>query len=199
MAFGSQQAQWINGAKIVLPLIALVLLSTLFLFSGRVDPSAAIPYAKIDVEALARDTAAITPEYSGMTEDGAVLNVKATRAQPDPKTGGALAQDVTAKLTAENGLVTDLRAKNGQFDPAGAGMILIGDVRVQTSTGYQLASDRIEMDAQRTRILSPGPVTAQAPFGTLEAGQMELRAKEGGKDHDLLFNARVKLVYLPAE
>ena len=36
--------------KIALPLIALLLLSTLFLFSRKINPEDAIPYASVDVD-----------------------------------------------------------------------------------------------------------------------------------------------------
>ena len=45
--------------KVALPLIALALLSTLFLFSRKIDPEDAIPYATVDVEDRLRDATAL--------------------------------------------------------------------------------------------------------------------------------------------
>ncbi|MDF1620465.1 LPS export ABC transporter periplasmic protein LptC [Pseudothioclava nitratireducens] len=196
----SRHSLIVTGAKIALPMIALALLSTLFMFSHKIDPSAAIPYAEVDVEQLARDAALIGPEYSGVTEEGASLAVRADRARPDPDGGrGAQAEQIVAKLEAPTGFVADLTARSGRIDPGGAEITLNDGVTLQTSTGYQIASDRIEMSLDNSHLLSPGPVTVIAPFGTLEAGRMELSADADSKLHDLVFNDRVKLVYSPVK
>ena len=46
MATGDSYSRLVQIGKIVLPLVALGILSTLFLFSGEVDPEAAIPFAE---------------------------------------------------------------------------------------------------------------------------------------------------------
>ncbi|MEZ5686437.1 MAG: hypothetical protein R3D78_11345 [Paracoccaceae bacterium] len=196
----NSHSRLVGWAKIALPLLALALLSTLFLLSNRIDPMAAIPFAEVDVLELARQPALIEPEYAGMTEDGSVLTVSARRALPDPQGGdGASAEGVVAKLVAPSGFVADLSAQAGLLDPAGEGLVLRDTVRLQTSTGYRLASEQIEMNPESTEVISPGPVTGEGPFGTIEAGRMEIRSDAGGAVQDLLFNARVKLVYLPPQ
>lgn len=196
----NRRSQIVTGAKIVLPLIALALLSTLFLVSNRIDPSAAIPYAEVDVEQLAREAALVGPEYAGVTEQGAALAVRAARAVPDPSGGrGAQAESIVAKLETPSGFVADMTARLGSIDPNGAEVVLDEGVTLQTSTGYQIASERIEMSLDSSHLVSPGPIEARTPLGTLDAGRMELVADATGKLHDLVFNNRVKLIYLPAK
>lgn len=200
MDYDNRHSQLVGWAKVALPLVALMLLSTLFLFSNRIDPSAAIPYAQVDVEKLARDSALTRPEFSGVTQDGATLSVTAQLARPEPENGGgASAQQLIAKLTAKNGLVTDLSAQQGRFATAAGEITLQGSVAMQTSQGYHLTSELITMQTDRGKIVSPGAVHGAAPFGTLDAGSMTMTTLANGGGHDLDFNKGVKLIYQPKQ
>ena len=200
MDYEKRHSRFVSGAKLVLPLAALILLSTLFLFSNRIDPSAAIPYAKVDVEKLARESALTQPDFSGVTQDGGTLSVIAQQALPDMGNGaGAVASDLAAKLTSKTGLVTDLNARQGRFQPSISQVTLKGSVAMQTSKGYRMNSDLMTLATDRDRIISPGPVHGDAPYGTLDAGAMQMTTKDNGATHDLVFNKGVKLVYQPKQ
>ena len=75
--------------KVLLPLIALALLSTLFLFSRKINPEDAIPYASVDVEDRLSDPKMTDAGFAGMTSDGASLSIQAGEAKPTAE-GGAL-------------------------------------------------------------------------------------------------------------
>lgn len=198
MAYDNSHTRLVGWAKIVLPLIALALLSTIFLISRRIDPSAAIPYAKVDVEKLARENALTRPEYAGMTRSGATLSVTAQQARTvATSTDGASADQIAAKLTTRDGKVTDLNSKQGLFRPDQSKVVLSGGVALQTSDGYRMHSDLIDLQTALGTMISPGPVQGQAPFGTLDAGAMTMTPAEDGKGHDLVFNEGVKLIYQP--
>ncbi|SOC15045.1 hypothetical protein [Rhodobacter maris] len=195
----SRHSLLVHWAKLALPLSALVLLSTLFLFSSRVDPTTASIYAKVDVNALVAEPRLTAPEYSGMTEDGAALTVRAKTATPDPKGHGASAREVIAKLEAADGGVTDLTASTGVVDPSAGQIALSKGVAVQTSGGYRMATDTAEIATDRSLIRAPGAVRGEAPFGTIEAGRMEIGRAAPDAPYDLLFNGGVKLIYQPQE
>ena len=59
--------------KVTLPLLALVILSTLFLISRKINPEDAIPYADVDIEDRLRDPKMTGASLSGMTPDGLSL------------------------------------------------------------------------------------------------------------------------------
>ncbi len=193
----SRHSLIVTWAKLALPLTALGLLSTLFLFSGKVDPTNATLYARVDVEALIREPRLTAPEYSGMTEDGAALTVRAKTATPDPGGSGASAREVIAKLEMPTGMVSDLTARAGLIDPPGGVITLSQGVAMQTSTGYRLASEVIEIATDRSQMSAPGAVQAEAPFGTLAAGSMQLGRATSDAPYDLVFNGGVKLIYQP--
>lgn len=194
----SRHSMLVAWAKVALPLAALALLSTLFLFSGKIDPTTASIYAKVDVDALAREPRLTAPEYSGMTEDGAALTVQARTATPAGAGGsGATAEDVIAKLEAASGLVADLSAKSGRIDPSAGDITLSDGVAMQTSTGYRLSTTQMILATDRSKITAPEAVQAEAPFGTITSGSMELSRPAADAPYDLVFNGGVKLVYQP--
>ncbi|PYF11833.1 lipopolysaccharide export system protein LptC [Rhodobacter viridis] len=197
MTSESRHTALVHWAKIALPLSALVLLSTLFLFSGKVDPTTAAIYSKVDVTTLAREQRLTAPEFSGVTEDGAALTVQAATAAPDPSGNGASASKIIAKLEEGTGVVTDMRAKTGRIDPASGQISLSDGVAVQTSSGYRISTERVDMATDRTSLSAPGTVEAKAPFGTLHAGQMQIDATDPKTGSDLVFKGGVKLIYQP--
>jgi lipopolysaccharide export system protein LptC len=197
-AYDDTHSRVVAWAKIVLPLSALALLSTLFLASGKVDPTDVIPYSDIEIAELAREPRLTAPEFAGVTEDGASLSVTARSARPDPDGGaGASAEGIVAQVQAPDGFHAEITAGSGRFDPAGGRLMLSGAVEMTLSTGYHLLTETLNIATDRTRLTAPGTVHATAPFGQIEAGAMELFADAVATPHLLVFNNGVKLIYLP--
>ena len=122
--------------KIVLPILALAILSTMFLFARRIDFEGALPYAEVDIDALANDPRLTRPEFSGMTDDGAAITVAAATARPgktatDPMT----ADEVIAVYQSESGKRITIQARTGSFGSAGNSLTLTGDVVLCRQTG----------------------------------------------------------------
>lgn len=182
--------------KIVLPLTALAILSTLFLFARSIDTDLALPYAEVDVEALARDQRLTSPEFSGVTTDGAAVTVLAAVARPGDQGGSATS--LAASYLTQDGLRIDLSAGSGRMDSAANRLDLDGEVTVVTSSGYRVKAPGLTSALDRTDLATTGSITAEAPFGQIAAGSMTL-----GQDDDvkagyvMLFTGGVKLVYLP--
>ncbi len=199
MAFGgASHSRVVATLKIALPLMALALLSTLFLFSRTIDPTQAIPYADLDVEGLAREPRVSAPEYSGLTQDGAALSIRAETARTDPMQPGYLSgEDVETQVETPDGGRTDIRAARGEIDQAAGRMTLEGAVQIASSTGFTAESDRIDGALDQTWLESPGPVAAKGPLGTLDAGSMVIRQNPEDQTYVLVFNQGVRLVYQP--
>lgn len=189
----------IGWLKIVLPLVALVILSTLFLVARTVDPQDAIPYADVDVEDRLREPRMTSPTYAGLTDDGAALTVTAAEARPAASDDvGASAVVLTGLLETPDGARTELEAGTGQIDPAAREVFMAGGVIVTSSTGWRVESDTMTAHMDRTDIATQTPVVATGPAGVVTADTMRLTqdAEDGGR-YLLVFNGRVKLIYQP--
>lgn len=182
--------------KVTLPIVALMILSSLFLFARHIDFENALPYADVDVNALARDPHLSAPEFTGTTTDGAAVRVAASVVRPDPADKGrASAEKVTALYEAKNGNRLALEAQAARFDNAAALLTLTGGVHAATKDGYQFTSEAMQASLSETKVTSDVAVTVKAPFGTINAGAMQLTAPGG--QYQLVFKQGVRLLYSP--
>ena len=92
-------SKMVGWLKVLLPLIALGILSTLFLLSRVVDPEAVVPFADKEIQDRLRDQQVTGPVYSGVTADGDQLSFSAEKlTTPDIGNGTNLAQDVSVVM-----------------------------------------------------------------------------------------------------
>ncbi|MDP3961225.1 MAG: hypothetical protein Q8Q26_14405 [Pseudorhodobacter sp.] len=198
---GNLHSRLVVWLKVVLPLLALAILSTLFLVSRRIDPADAIPYATVDVEDRIREPRMTAPVYAGRTRDGADLTITADAARPnaDERTGGT-AQAPHAVLQTPDGTTTTMVARQGALDNAAGLLRLSGAVVITTSSGYVASSEAMTAALDRSEIISPGTITATGPLGTITAGEMILTEDSAAPGtYVLVFKNRVKLIYTPAQ
>lgn len=169
----------VRWLRVLLPLLALALLSTMFLFSRGSDIESRIPYAEIDAREAARGNRIVAPEYSGVTDDGAEVTLRAARAMPGSggSGGGARAGELALDWLRPDGLRADLTAPEGGLSD---GLVrLEGGVRMTTSTGWQMDAPRIEARTDAAVIEAGEGVEAVAPFGRITAGRMRLAPADG--------------------
>ena len=186
--------------KVVLPLIALGILSTLFLLSRDRAPIAEVPFAKAEIEERLRDQQITGSLFSGVTEDGDLINVTATKVlTSNGKIGENTAKSLSAQINTTSGARFNLLADTGRFSLSDGNTTLEGNVVITTSTGFEVLSDFLEAALSQLDIRSPGPVNATGPFGTLTAGAMQLNKPEGMENPHLIFTNGVELVYRPEE
>lgn len=184
--------------KIALPLVALAILSSLFLFSRQINPEDAIPYAKVDIEDRLREPRLTDAGLSGMTADGAALTLNMAEARPQPD-GGGTATGISGRLATPDGANTDIAAANGTVDTATRSAELSGGVTLKSSAGYTVSSPGFGLALDRTWAESRGPVVADGPMGKLTADKMKLDQKSQGGGYLLVFNGNVRLLYQPAK
>jgi lipopolysaccharide export system protein LptC len=189
----------VSWMKIALPLAALAILSTLFLFSRRIDPSDAIPYAEVDIEERLREPRMTDASYSGVTEDGSAINLRAAAAIPEAD-GNARATGLSATLEAPDGSNTTFAAATGQLDNVSRMIALSGGVKIETSAGYHIQTGDLRIALDRTSVEAPGTVDADGPPGTITADRMTLTSADphSGR-YQLVFTGNVKLIYQPAK
>ena len=188
----------IGWLKIILPLAALAILSTLFLVARTIDP---IPYADVNVDERLAQPRMTAPAYAGVTDDGAALTITADEARPEGGTPDAsTAKALAGSLETPDGGRTELQAAAGYVDNAARLITLSGGVDISSSTGWQIKTDELHAAMDHTDIEAPSFVTATGPAGRVTADTMRLSQDNESPDRYLLvFNGAVKLIYLPAK
>lgn len=203
--FYSRMVAWL---KVLLPLAALALLSTLFLFSRNIDPTTTIPFTTIDLKERAREERVTAPEFAGTTDEGHEITFHAASARPDPDRGSrAFAETLDARIQLTSGTVITFTANGGIVDEQADRAELDGDVVVQSSTGYTVHTDRLISGMRSVHAASPGPIEGEGPPGHFTAGRMLLTEADAADDNtpnadpplQLLFTDGVKLLYDPQE
>ena len=188
--------------KILLPLGALAILSTLFMVSHTIRPEDAIPYADVDIADLMKEPRLTHPNFAGMTSDGAALTLTAQEARLDSADGsgyGAIL-GLAGLLETPDGARTELAAKAARLDGTGRQMVLSEGVTISNSTGYRIETRQITVALDRTSLDSDGPIKATGPVGSIEAGALHLGLAEGKPDkYVLVFKSGVRMIYLPAK
>ncbi|MEL7165247.1 MAG: hypothetical protein AAGL96_07200 [Pseudomonadota bacterium] len=181
--------------KVLLPLTALALLSTLFLFSRDTDPVAAIPFAEGEVTRRIEGEQITGPFFSGATKGGDRVMVEAGTL----RTGQNMTSDVTelsAQIDMVSGTRMVLKSDRGQFDMTRSTSELAGNVVITTSTGIEMNTDSLTADLDEMTLATP-EITATGPMGRLSSGQMRMEQRGDANDTHFIFTDGVKLVYDP--
>ena len=188
--------------KILLPLCALILLSTLFMVSRTIRPEDAIPYAEVDVADLMRKPRLSAPDFSGVTTDGAALSMTADTAflgQPDAPESGVIS-GLVGVLETPDGARTDFAASQAHLDQTGNRVMLDGGVNLSNSAGYSVQTQSSSVALDKTNLESEGPITAKGPVGSITAGRLRLGlAEQDPGSYVLVFENKVRMIYLPAK
>lgn len=169
-------------------------MSTLFLLSEEPGEDPAIPYADVDAAEMARDPRMTSPEFSGVTLDGAAITLEANEVRNAAGAEGS-ADGLRMTWRAADGLAADVTAPDAEFHDGA--IRLMGGVRMTTSTGWAMTTPRLDSSTDSARIEAPSDVNGFAPFGELTAGAMQLTRETPDGDHVLNFTDGVSLIYQP--
>ena len=188
-------SKFVGFLKITLPLAALALMSTVFLFARAPTQDSAVPYAEI--EEIAREPRLSGAQVSGVADDGSVIQLTAETARPLGDV--LLVETMFASIDVVNGIHIDIRAGRGEINNATRIARLTGLARIETSNGYEMETAGITANLTTGQITSDGALEIQAPFGSLTAGQMIIKTPEEMDGQVMLFQNGVRLVYTPQQ
>jgi lipopolysaccharide export system protein LptC len=189
-------SQLVGWGKIILPLCALALLSTLFLFARGTSEITDIDLS--EVAEIAREQRVSAPAFSGVTDDGAVIFVNATSAKPDTmRPDTVTAQDMRLRMDNADGSFLEVNAVSGEVDGRAEIAQFLGLARIETSNGYALETNGLLAELATGTITSDGLLEIHAPFGELTAGKVTFQTARADEGQQMLFTNGVRLLYKP--
>jgi lipopolysaccharide export system protein LptC len=196
MAFENFYSHLVAWLKIILPLAALAILSTVVFFARENDGQREIPFLTDGGPDTPGERLA-APEFLGLTSDGSEVILRAKEVVPTPNDPNTLvADEITGRIETPSGRIIQAAAPKGQIDVAGNTAFFEGVVSVDTSDGFHVLTKDLMTRLNETYAQTDGAVRGEAPFGTLEAGGL-LLSSENSEGNLLVFNDGVKLVYEP--
>ncbi len=188
----------VGWLKILLPLAALVLLSTMFLLARRPGDVGDIPFAEI--EAIAREQRLSAPRFAGVADDGSKISIAADFVRPDPDSPNTFRLiGLQGLFEATDGTSLTLTSGRGSIGGSGRTAEFSELVRVETSSGYAIEATGLAANLETGVVVSRGALEIRAPFGSLTAGAMEIRLSEDGTGQQMVFKEGVRLVYDPSK
>ena len=185
--------------KIVLPLVALGLFSTLFLFARQTPQGEPIRFAEESVQDLARDQRLGNASYKAVTNEGTQVQVDALEFRPDPDQPKLVyGSDLEARLITPDGLTYTITAPSGEIDENAGLTVLSDQVEMQVSNGYVMESESVSIKTDLSFLKTLAPVTAEGPLGRIEAAYMEISTMpDTGLETRIVFGGGVRLLYNP--
>jgi lipopolysaccharide export system protein LptC len=193
----------IKWAKLIMPVIAVLLLASVFIF-GKED---ALRSGTISIDTdtinLTTDQKITNPQFSGLTNLGDSFILKAIEAMPDSPTPQKIDLiDPSLEFDALQGVGFKIRSKNGSVNFIKQSAELNGNVYIDMTNGYKAISEKIQLNLKLGNLIAPGSVEASGPYGKIIAGSMELFKDFDNKtsqvNGNLNFSNGVTLIYLPS-
>lgn len=197
-AYNNTYSRMVAWLKVLLPLIALGLLSTMFLISKSIDPTKSLTYARVNLDEIMREQKISGPSFSSVTEDGAAITFSADSARPEEGKNRYSAKEMVARIETPDGGTIDIDAKDAMIDGGTNKIDLSGGVTLVTSTKYTIQTEGLQTAMDATAVTSNGTVTATGPLGKITAGRASIAQQDNKTGTYLLvFKDGVKLVYTP--
>jgi lipopolysaccharide export system protein LptC len=191
-------SQFVAWMRVILPLLAIGLLSTLFLFARAPDGGGEVPYSDVEVAELARDQRVTQPYYAGVAEDGATISISASQAKQDSNNSDTLnAQELSAEIVSTDGAMIQITATTGVINNVSQTARLESLTRIVISTGYQMETAGLIADLSTGRIETLGRVEAHSPMGLLTAGRLIVEPASESANSQVVFKDGVQVVYQP--
>lgn len=191
-------SQIVGWAKIILPLCAIGLLSTLFLFSKSTTDPAEISLE--EVETIAREQRVSAPEFSGVTDDGAVIVISAQTARPDDaRFDKVKIENLRMRMDNTDGSHLEVTAIQGELDGKARRASFLGLARLETSSGYEMETNGLIAELETGVVTSEGLLEVRAPFGQLTAGKVTFQMTTEQTTQEMLFTNGVRLIYTPQQ
>ena len=189
--------------KWAFPIIGVLLVGSVFLLSNANKLNKLIDEIDGPIAELAVGQRITNPNFSGVTKSGDAFSITAEWALPDgPKPSKVELSKPRTTINFQNGDTMRTTAGLGALNLKSSEAKLSEGVKLRTTDGYTATSTSVEIDFQTGNVYSEGPVVAQGPFGSIEAGTMTLTQnldKNQSGNSVLMFNNGVKLIYNPTK
>ena len=195
-ARGDRYSRLVTMLKVLLPVSALGLLSTLFFFSGEVDPSQSIPFAELNVAQLAEEQRGSAPYFAGVTNEGVASTLTGETAIPDQNTPGKFTlESMSARLETEDARVLNATAATALVDSEAERTLLQGNTELTTTDGIRIVTPGIEIAMASGDLETLGALEATGPFGKVTADKMLMPRPGPDLPHSIVFQGNVLMLY----
>ncbi len=176
--------------------MALLILSTLFLTSGRMNTDGDIPFAADEIAERIRDERITGPFFAGVTSHGHRITLSAGQVVSRGEDGNE-AQEIAFRINLIDETELALVADRGDVDILNDVARLSGNVLIDSSIGYRIYAETLEARLLELDITAPSGIQALGPMGRITAGHLRVGHMDSKEGVQILFSGGVQLLYTP--
>ncbi len=192
-----RHSRWVQFLKVLLPLAAILILSSVFLLSRSIDTNVSVPFSDQDIGERLTDQVVTRPDYKGVTRKGEGIRVEARRASQSGELETPTASEVQGRFELSSGGEITLESNTGMIRPDKNTATFVGDVVITSTDGTEITTDLLNTARDEIRGDAPGEVHGTGILGNISAGGMTFGTEKKDGPVHIIFTDGVKLIYDP--
>ena len=184
--------------KVMLPCLALIILSALFLLPDNRTKIQALNTIDKSTLNIVKKAGVNKPSFRGTLASGSNLELYATEIMTKNNDKNIIEiNEISARLELNRNNWATASAKKGIVNISEQTTEIIGKVSVKSSNGVSIETSDLKVFYAKSLVKTEGAVFMKGPFGTIKAGSAEFydMNQNSGIGYVLLFNKGVKMQY----
>ena len=184
--------------KVMLPSLALIILSTLFLLPDNRTKIQALNTIDKSTLNIVKKAGINKPSLRGTLASGSNLELYATEIITKNNDKNIIEiNEISARLELNKKNWATAAAKKGLVNISEQTAEMVGKVSVKGSNGILIETSDLKVFYAKSLVKTEGAVFMKGPFGTIKAGSAEFydMNQNSGAGYVLLFNKGVKMQY----
>lgn len=170
-------SRFVRILKIALPLVAVALLSTIFLVQEEEGLDGGLVFSKADLETLGDGLTVNNPRLAGTMPDGTAYVLSAEKAVPDrTRIEQVEFESLSSVMRFQSDEVVEVHAARATAFVKDRMLSMRDGINIRMSSGYVATSDAAKVFLDRGEIVTDAPVSATGPGTKIDAGRMTVRA-----------------------
>ena len=184
--------------KVILPSLALIILSALFLLPDNRAKIQALNTIDKSTLNIVKKAGINKPSFRGTLASGSNLELYATEIITKNNDKNIIEiNEISARLELNKKNWATASAKKGLVNISEQTAEMVGKVTVKGSNGILIETSDLKVFYAKSLVKTEGAVFMKGPFGTIKAGSAEFydMNQNSGAGYVLLFNKGVKMQY----
>ncbi|MDE2694476.1 MAG: LPS export ABC transporter periplasmic protein LptC [Paracoccaceae bacterium] len=184
--------------KVMLPCLALIILSALFLLPDNRTKIQALNTIDKSTLNIVKKAGVNKPSFRGTLASGSNLELYATEIITKNNDKNIIEiNEISARLELNRNNWATASAKKGVVNISEQTAEMVGKVSVKSSNGVLIETSDLKVFYAKSLVKTEGAVFMKGPFGTIKAGSAEFydMNQNSGTGYVLLFNKGVKMQY----
>ena len=196
LGFDDNYSAFVAWLKTLLPIAALGMLSTIFLFSGKIDVTKSLPYAELNVAEIVSEQRITKPYFTTISENGTEVALSAAYASADPNIIDIYnVSEPSIVLKSKTGRRTQITAGFGKMNATSQQANVSQGVNVTGTPGFWIKTNNLDVNFERSTVSSNGFFEGVTPIGAIKAGKMFMQM--AADNRQIVFTNGVQLIYQP--